>query len=828
MQKLGNYSLIEVLGDGPHGPVYLALEPVQGRSVVVKPIPGAHRLLDAVDPLLAISSPYVARMLGASEPSTAAALTAHDAPFIVRDLVNGAPLDALRRAVPTFSLPFALGVLDGVARGLSAFHSAGIAHGNLKLGNVLVGRSGELRLTDPALLARVATAPLSPDEWLSGRFGAVPLVSPERLDGDPTPTLEDDLWAFGALATWLLADAWPYDEPDPRRAAEERRRRPARGLPAQVPAELQAVLAALLSRDRTSRPASIGDVGKTIDSACKALGVDPDDALEEGIGGMSLAFMQRRSPTAAATPSPARAAPVSPAPGPARAELPPLELDQPSRPTAERPSSERPTAERPTAERPSTERPTAERPLPGIPNLPSAPPASTPSRGQASTAGPRPMRALPTGEAPMLQVRSEVDAVPTASGGGVSTAWIVLVVLLAAAGYAWWDGRKETVAPPPAHAAGETPTRSDALDAARTAAKGTSHDEALRTALEAARLMPTSGEAQKLLSDAYWAKGRKEDAAAAALLAADRAKDDASVQRWAAERLLAAGRTTDALAVTTKAVESHGTDAVLHYFRGVALKREGRLDEASDALSLAAELDGEAVATWLELGEVKLALSRFPAARDAFERAATLSPKSGKAYAGLARALVGLGRGDEAVALLERGIELATDPSEVRFAIGWVKLKGGDHAGALPFLTTFATEHPDDARGSFALGAAQLLAGEASAAASLRRSVELDPSVPEAWFDLGVAELAAGKTDDSLAAFAKATQTRFGMWQAHCERGRLLYRLGRHDDASPGLTTTLELAPGAAVAEGLLNAPRGSTLGELIAAVPCGPSVLLP
>ncbi len=811
MHKLGNYSLIEVLGEGPHGPVYLALEPVQGRSVVVKPIPGTERLLDAVEPLLSVTSPYVARMLGASDQGSAAASSTSGASFIVRELVNGAPLDALRRAVPNFSLPFALGVLDGVARGLSAFHAAGVAHGNLKLGNVLVGRSGELRLTDPALLARVTTAPLTTEEWLSGRFGAVPLIAPERLDGSPTPTVEDDVWAFGALATWLLADAWPFDEPDPRRAAEERRRRPSRGLPAKAPAELQAVIAASLSRDPSNRPLSLAVVGAAIDAACKALGVDPDDALEEGIASMSLAFMQRRSPvggastgssasTAASTT--ARAAPESSS---SRGELPPLELVEPNKAPPERT-------------------------MPSIPNLPSAPPPATSAsgRGAASTSGPRPLRALPTGEAPMLQVRSAPEPAPSSISSGVSPAWLILVVLIGFAGYAWWDSRKDTETVAAVAAPDATPTRSDALDAARTAASGPSRDEALRTALDATRLMPTSGEAQQLLSNAYWAKDRKPESASSAMLAAQMSTGDVAVQRWAAERLLSAGLSADALSVVTKATEAHSADAVLQFFRGVALKRESRLDEASDALSLSAELDGENVATWLELGEVKLLLSRFPAARDAFERAATLSPKSGKAYAGLARALVGLGRGGEAVTLLERGVEQATDPSEVRFAIGWVKLKGGDHAGALPYLNTFTADHGEDARGWFALGAAQLLAGDAGAQASLQRSVALDPSVPEAWFNLGVAELAAGKTDASLAAFAKATQNRFGLWQAHCERGRLLYRLGRHDDASPGLTTTLELAPGAAVAEGLLNAPRGSTLGELIAAVPCGPSVLLP
>lgn len=140
-RKLGPYTLTRRLGEGELGVVYHGRDR-SGTAVAIKllasdleydPEP-RHRFSAAIEAAAQVQSPYVARVIESDIPS--------ERPYVVSEFVDG---PSLLEVVPDQG-PFHGDVLDriavGTAQGLLAIHAVGLAHQNLKPGNVLLGPSG--------------------------------------------------------------------------------------------------------------------------------------------------------------------------------------------------------------------------------------------------------------------------------------------------------------------------------------------------------------------------------------------------------------------------------------------------------------------------------------------------------------------------------------------------------------------------------------------------------------------------------------------------------------------------------------------------------------
>jgi hypothetical protein len=104
----------------------------------------------------AVSHPGLARVYdAASERRRGTTVT-----YLIREWVEGAPLDEHLRRVGELPGPDAADLLRQVADALTAAHSAGLAHGRVHPRNVLVTEDGRVRLSDAAVGSAVHGAPL--------------------------------------------------------------------------------------------------------------------------------------------------------------------------------------------------------------------------------------------------------------------------------------------------------------------------------------------------------------------------------------------------------------------------------------------------------------------------------------------------------------------------------------------------------------------------------------------------------------------------------------------------------------------------------------------
>jgi eukaryotic-like serine/threonine-protein kinase len=209
-RRVGAYSLVERIGAGGMGEVYLA-ERVDGeleqRAAVKLLRPGI-----ATDQLLArfraerqilarLEHPNIARFLDAG-------VTDADQPYFVLEYVDGEPLDVYADK-HSLTVDQRLLLFLQVCDAVSHAHARLTIHRDLKPSNILVTREGQVKLLDFGIAKLVREETDDTLTQAGGTLMSPAFASPEQVRGEPVGTATD-IYSLGLVLYQLLAGRRPY------------------------------------------------------------------------------------------------------------------------------------------------------------------------------------------------------------------------------------------------------------------------------------------------------------------------------------------------------------------------------------------------------------------------------------------------------------------------------------------------------------------------------------------------------------------------------------------------------------------------------------------
>jgi serine/threonine protein kinase len=255
---LGRYKLLERVGVGGMGQVFLCEHLHLGTRVALKILPPAKaeqpaalgRFYREARAASSIDHPNVVRTHDIG----------HDAGFhfIVMDYVRGPNLLNVVKHFGPMDLGRATSYVRQVAEGLDHAFRGGIIHRDVKPGNILIDRDGHARLLDLGLARfyQDHTDPLTITYDDKIVLGTADYIAPEQVANSHAVDIRADIYALGATLYFLLAGHPPFPTGTvSQKLLWQRTKEPApiREVRAEVPEGLAAVLAKMMAKEPKTR-----------------------------------------------------------------------------------------------------------------------------------------------------------------------------------------------------------------------------------------------------------------------------------------------------------------------------------------------------------------------------------------------------------------------------------------------------------------------------------------------------------------------------------------------------------------------------------------------
>jgi serine/threonine protein kinase len=267
---IGGYRILERIGAGGSGTVYLAEHQVMKRRVAVKMLPphlndgpaAVERFRREAQAIAALDHPNIVR--------------AHDfrqegpIHFLVMEYINGPSLQEVVQRQGALPVAVACEYIRQAAIGLEHAHKAGLVHRDVKPGNLLVDASGTVKVLDLGL-ARYAP---EGQESVTKKFdentvmGTADYLAPEQALSLHNVDARADIYSLGATFYTLLAGEPPFHEGSVtqkllwhqmRSPVPLRKRRP------EVPEEVDEIISAMMAKDPNERLQTAAEVAALLE-----------------------------------------------------------------------------------------------------------------------------------------------------------------------------------------------------------------------------------------------------------------------------------------------------------------------------------------------------------------------------------------------------------------------------------------------------------------------------------------------------------------------------------------------------------------------------------
>ena len=173
--------------------------------------------------------------------------------YIVMEFIDGADLKAIIDQDTSLGLSQKLDYLLQASSGLGFAHQSGFVHCDVKPQNMLVSKSGILKITDFGIARAMAT--ISGEEKYDVVWGSPYYFSPEQASGKP-PSPATDVYSLGVIAYELMTGQLPFNAEDSAELARMHRSvqpKPPKSINSDIPDNLNQIILKALSKDPEER-----------------------------------------------------------------------------------------------------------------------------------------------------------------------------------------------------------------------------------------------------------------------------------------------------------------------------------------------------------------------------------------------------------------------------------------------------------------------------------------------------------------------------------------------------------------------------------------------
>jgi tRNA A-37 threonylcarbamoyl transferase component Bud32 len=280
-EKIGKYTIIREIGRGATSRVYLSHDPFTDRNIAIKVVqhdPDIDPQIRTRYERIFLNEAALAGKL--SHPNIISIYDAdvgNDLGYIVMEFVAGTTLR--RYCDPSRLMPMQ-DVVEAAfkcANALDYAYRHGIIHRDIKPANILIGRGGEIKITDFGGAFR-----RNHDQTQISGVGSPYYMSPEQIREEDLDQ-QTDIYSLGVVIYQLLTGRLPFDADSTEGLIYQilnAEPEPASSLRADLPPELEAIVMKALARNRAARYQTWGELIYALSRANRNLSLPEGTILD--------------------------------------------------------------------------------------------------------------------------------------------------------------------------------------------------------------------------------------------------------------------------------------------------------------------------------------------------------------------------------------------------------------------------------------------------------------------------------------------------------------------------------------------------------------------
>ncbi len=209
--QLGQYELVQKLGEGGMGVVYKAYDPKLDRYVALKLMKNLEnasekdiaRFIEEAQSVAKLTHPGIVQIYDFGTLRD----NGNEYPYFTMEYVEGTTLDKLMENKELESKEQVLNIIVDVLEALEYAHSKGIIHRDIKPSNILIDKKGQIKIMDFGLAKNIESSVKLTQT--GSAMGTPSYMPPEQARGND-PTRRNDIYSTGAMLYEMFASHPPF------------------------------------------------------------------------------------------------------------------------------------------------------------------------------------------------------------------------------------------------------------------------------------------------------------------------------------------------------------------------------------------------------------------------------------------------------------------------------------------------------------------------------------------------------------------------------------------------------------------------------------------